>query len=1022
MPHDAGYRSSSAAPGDAAARVTVLRGFPGRLRLRVEGLKHDEALAARLARALPGAAGIHTAEAKAVTGTLLLTHDPAVERSALIAAVAAVLGGKAAATAGGEAATLETAQEPWHVRPAEAALDRFETSAETGLSEERARLVFRRVGPNVLVESKTRAPVAILLDQVVNLPTGLLLGSAVVSAATGGVLDAGAIAIVSLVNAAIGFATERDAERTISSLSSVAAPDAAVLRGGQQRQVPLPEVVPGDVLLLSPGAMIAADGRLLQAQSLSLDESLLTGESLPSGKTAELLSEPNLPLGERSNLVFKGTAVTGGSGRAVVTATGQATEIGRIQALAGEARPPETPLQQQLAEMDRTLIWLSLAACAGMVGIGLLRGYGSAQMLKSAISLAVAAIPEGLPTVATVTMALGIRDMRKHKAVVRRLDAIETLGAVGAVCFDKTGTLTENRMVAQGLDCSEAALPDLLRVCALNSEVELDAEGRAHGSSTEKALLELAQLRGLDIARVRSDAPLLETVHRSETQRWMSTRHRAPDGGAFLTVKGSPDEVLGLCRLTAEGAPLEEADRARALEANRRMGAEGLRVLAFAQGDMRTGGEIATDNEAETERLRWLGLVGLADPVRPEMAELMAKFHAAGIRTIMITGDQTATAYAIAKQLNLNQGGPVEILEGTELDKLDPALLQALAERTQVYARVSPANKLQIVRALQASGQVIAMTGDGINDSPALRAADIGLAMGSGTPAAHEVADLVLQDDRLTTMHVALGEGRTIYRNIRKAIRFLLSTNLSEILVMLGATALRLGQPLTPMQLLWINLISDVFPGLGLALEPEDRRVLTEPPRDPKTPILSKDDFREVATEGAVMTATALAANLLVRGLAGPGPRASGATFVALTAGQLLHALSCRSETQSLWRGERLPPNPTLNKTMLALGLLTAGALALPWSRRLLGVTGMTAADWLIAGAAGGGSYLVNEAIKSRRPQTVQTGTAQADSAKTGGEADMTETSATETDPAAARTPENRTPENQSSENRSSET
>ncbi len=958
MPHDAGQYSHR----QGRETVTILRGFPGRLRLRVAALKHDAELATRLRQALPGLSGIRSADANPVTGTLLLIHDPDGDQIALIETVAAVAARQSPQAPACAPDEVAPSSSDWHVRPAEEALATFETSAEEGLSEDRARLLFRRVGPNILVESMGRGPVAILLDQVVNLPTGLLLGSAAVSALTGGLLDAGAIAVVSLVNAAIGFATERDAERTISSLGKVAAPDAAVLRDGRQRQVPMPEIVPGDVLLLAPGAMIAADGRILQAQSLSLDESLLTGESVPASKSARTLDYRDLPLGERSNLVFKGTAVTGGSGRAVVTATGQATEIGRIQALAGEARPPETPMQQQLERMDRELIWLSLAACAGMVGLGLLRGYGAAQMAKSAISLAVAAIPEGLPTVATVTMALGIRDMRRHKAVVRRLDAIETLGAVGAVCFDKTGTLTENRMVAQELDCSETALPGLLEVCALNSEVELDAEGRSHGSSTEKALLELAQARGLDVERLRSDAPLLEIVHRSETQRWMTTRHRAADESEFLTVKGSPDEVLAPCDETAEGGPLDDAERAALVKANSAMGARGLRVLGFARG------EVGAD-QVGAGRLRWLGLVGLADPVRPEMADLMAKFHAAGIRTIMITGDQTATAYAIAKELNLSEGGPVEILEGTELERLDPDVLRALAERTQVYARVSPANKLQIVQALQANGQVVAMTGDGINDSPALRAADIGLAMGSGTPAAHEVADLVLQDDRLATMHVALGEGRTIYRNIRKAIRFLLSTNLSEILVMLGATALRLGQPLTPMQLLWINLVSDVFPGLGLALEPENREVLTEPPRDPKTPILSRQDFREVGTEGAVMTATALAANLLVRGIAGEGPRGSGATFVALTAGQLLHALSCRSETHSIFRNERLPSNPTLNRTMLALGLLTAGAIALPWSRRLLGVSGMTLGDWLIAGAAGSSSYVINEALKARRPQ-----------------------------------------------------
>jgi Ca2+-transporting ATPase len=958
----------SAMPNDTSADhagLTVKRGFAGRLRLGVAGLKHDGALAAKLERELSGHAPISRAEASDVTGTLLLHYDRQAPQDEVLDAVAAALNGRRDASAaapapeaadapGGGDSGAAPADTDWHVRPAEEAVAVFETSAERGLGEDRARLVFRRVGPNVLVEASQRSSTAILLDQVVNLPTGLLLGSALVSAATGGLLDAGAIAVVSGVNAVIGFLTERDAERTISSLGKTDGQESAVLRDGRQRRLPLAEVVPGDLLLLEPGEMIAADGRLLRAADLMVDESALTGESVPVTKTVETLSRRDVPLGERTNLVFRGTAVTGGAGRAVVTATGTATEIGRIQAMAGEARPPETPMQSQLAAMDRQLVWISLGTVAAMVGLGLLRGYTLAQMTKSAISLAVAAIPEGLPTVATVTMALGIREMRKHKSVVRQLGAIETLGAVGAVCFDKTGTLTENRMVAQEIDCAEPAVHALLEVCALNSQAEIDGQGRIHGSSTEHALLELARERGLDIDRLRSDNPLLDTGHRSERRRWMSTRHRGPEG-EFVTIKGSPGEVLALCRRDAGGAELDEAGRKRLLDANERLGGKGLRVLGFARGD------------PEMRDLAWLGLVGMADPVRPEMAALMAKFHAAGIRTIMITGDQTATAYAIARELNLSQGGPVEILEGTELDRLDPNVLRALAERTQVYARVSPANKLQIVQALQASGQVVAMTGDGINDSPALRAADIGLAMGSGTPAAHEVADLVLQDDRLATMHVALGEGRTIYRNIRKSIRFLLSTNLSEILVMLGATGLALGTPLTPMQLLWINLVSDVFPGLGLALEPQDPKVLEERPRDPREAILTGRDFRQVATEGGIISLAALLANLLVRAGAGPGPRATGTTFVALTAAQLAHVYSCRSEAHALFRDGELPKNPMLDRTMLALGALTLLAIAFPWSRRLLGVAGLRPADWLTAFGAAGASYLANEALKARR-------------------------------------------------------
>lgn len=878
-------------------------------------------------------------------------------------------------------------QGAWHAQAVDAVALHFATSVSAGLSGADAAVARRRHGANIVPEPPGPSRLGMLIDQVATLPVALLGVSALLSLATGGIADAVAIATVVGINAAIGYVTERDAERTIRSLGRTAEGTAVVMRDGVLQRLPAAEVVPGDLLHLGPGTAIPADARVTTVDDLAVDESPLTGESIPVNKAPERLATAKVALAERRNMVFKGTSVVSGQGQAIAVATGAATEIGRIEILAGSAEPPQTPLQRQLDQMGRQLVWVSLAACGLTFLLGLLRGQTALAMVKSSISLAVAAVPEGLPTVATVTLALGIREMRRHQAVVRKLQAVETLGSVTVVCFDKTGTLTENQMRAVRVflggqvddhvdpaakenppDCPDNASSlaehpvgrQLLKVCALCSDASLthDSGGKVHlsGTATEQSLLRLSIEHGIDVMTLRAGHPLIHTQHRTAGRNYMLTRHRTPIGGVFVAIKGNPDEVLALCDREAiddRSAPLSAERHAQILSINRRFAAEGFRVLGFACSD-------------GADSLAWLGLVGIADPIRPNLASLMRQFHAAGIRTVLITGDQSATAYSVARALDLSGGDPIEVLEGLQLEATEPELFASLARRTHVFARATPANKLAIVRALQGQGDAVAMTGDGINDGPALRAADIGVTLGSAAHIAHQLADLVLADDRLETMAVAVRQGRTIYRNIRKSIGFLLATNLSEILVMLAATGLSVGPPLTPAQLLWINLLSDVFPGLGLAVDPPDPDILDLPPRPTNGPIFEHRDFLWMGAEGAVITLAALAATTIGSD-GGRGPVAAGRGFLALTVAQLMHALSGRSETKTVLEQAGRPPNRRLDLAVGALIAVQLGALGVPPLRRLLGLDGLRLADLAVVAAADLEAFTANQGLKKVR-------------------------------------------------------
>lgn len=939
---------------------------PGRLRIRLPRLKGEPEAAAGFRDSLAAASGILAVEVSIVTASVLILFDRQRPHDEIVALVRRASGAKPA----------PADPDAWYRLEAADVLDQLGSSRKTGLNGPEAARRLREQGANALPAMRGRSELALVADQILTLPVALLAGSAVVSIVTGGLADALVIGGVILLNAAIGYATESHAERVIRALGEDPPPPARVLRDGRAVAVPAEEVVRGDILLLEPGTIVAADARLLDASRLSVDESQLTGESVPVTKGRAAIEVAHVALGDRRNMVFRGTAVASGSGRAVVVETGAATEGGKVQVLLGSVAQPVTPLQRQLDGMGRRLVLLCGGVCVAIFGLGLLRGLGLVPMLKTAVSLAVAALPEGLPAIATSTLALGVGRMRRHKVLVRHLAAIETLGSVQTLCFDKTGTLTLNRMAARAawLGADRLSLTDdpperlarLLELMVLCNEVEVTRDGngtRLNGSATEMALVTFAAERGVDAEAVRARQPTAQVELRREDRPLMVTWHGEGSGPWLAAVKGSPAAVLGLCAEIMEEdgpAPLDERHRQRVLAANEAAQQEGLRVLGVAEGRF--------DSISEIEGgLRWVGLVGLADPVRPGMAELMRTFHAAGIKTVMITGDQSGTAYAIARSLDLAGEAEIEILESSRLDQLERDVLDAMAPRTDVFARVSPTNKLQIVQAIQHAGRVVAMTGDGVNDGPALKAANVGVAMGQGgTEVARSVADIVLAEDDLATMAAAVAQGRTIYGNIRKSIHYLLATNLSEIMVTGGGVALGTGELVTPIQLLWLNLVSDVFPALALALEPEEPDVMRQPPRDPEAPMLARADMLGFAREAAFLSAGALGAYAFGRWRHGAGPIANSLVFHTLTASQLAHAWACRSERHGLLSRERLQTNPYLDAALPVGVTLQAATLLIPPLRRLLGVTPLGILDLAVVAAGALAPLLANEAVKER--------------------------------------------------------
>jgi Ca2+-transporting ATPase len=827
-------------------------------------------------------------------------------------------------------------------------------------------------GPNLLPSAQPPARLRLLLAQFQSLPVLLLAIAAGISLATGSFTDAWVILGVVLINAVIGFVTEAHSDRIIRALQQLSQPLAWVLRDGMVQEIAADQLVLGDILQLRPGMIVPADARLLVATDLSLDESALTGESIPIVKQSAPLILAEVPLGDRTNMVYRGTLVTAGQGQAVVIATGQQTEMGRIQALVEETPLPRTPLILQLNRVGQQLALAAGAICGLLFGLGLLRGAERLAMFKTSIALAVAAVPEGLPTVATTTLVLGIQALRQQGVLIRRLAAVETLGAIQVLCLDKTGTLTANQMAVVAVEVDgitleqmegfwqvpslePSTLQQLLQMVSLCHEAHLQGEGATQtveGSPTEQALLHWAIALETDVAALQQQWPRQLLQPRTEAHNLLLTLHGSPETPQqLIAVKGNPLEVLDRCAsycFQGQDLPLDAPTRTLLLQANERLASQGLRVLGVARGDRPPNADL---NQIP---LTWLGLVGLANPLRPGVKTVLAQLQAAGIETLMLTGDQLPTAIAIGQALDLGQGKALRSLDATQLAQLSPQAIKALCNQVQVFARISPAVKLEIVRALQQQEKVVAMTGDGINDAPALKAAAVGIAMGDGgTDVAREVADVVLADDNLSTLVLAVSQGRTLYRNIRKAVWFLLATNLSEVIVTLGCTAMGLSNPLTARQLLWLNLLTDVFPALALALEPPEPDVLQHTPQDPSVPLLRRQDWWQIGWEGFLLAASAFGAYAYAVSHYGNGCQAGTIAFMSLVVAQLLHTLRCRSSLPWHLRKQPLPPNPALAIALAGSLSLQVLSVLLPSLRHLLQLTPLTPSDGLlIAGCA----------------------------------------------------------------------
>jgi Ca2+-transporting ATPase len=1002
---------------DRPAFVAVVhQGLPGRIRVKVFGLQRSEAFKEELESFLAGVDYVLSARANALTGNVLIQFRPGVAVERLIGGLEILARtanhgrtpgpGRNTGTVGSEsvsvsrpprqrsaraksplpAATAAAPKSDWHLQTEVQVAQRLGSTAQ-GLPSGVALARLAEQGPNALSVAKPRSKAALLLGQFTSPPVALLAVSAGISIATGGVADAVVIAGVVAINAVIGFVTETQAEKTINALGKMTPTHTRVVRDGQPVDIAVEDVVAGDVLVLAPGTFVAADARLLASNRLTVAESALTGESLPVSKRYDFPVREDTPLADRKNMVYMGTVVTGGSGLAMVVATGPQTEIGMIQTLVGEVETPDTPMQKQLDQMGAQLAIMSAGLCAVMFGMGMVRGYGWLQMLTSSISLAVAAVPEGLPAVATSTLALGISEMHRQKVLVRHLPAVESLGSVQVICLDKTGTLTMNEMKVVELrtprhiitiDGCQAYrdnhpveldglgdIGQMMRIVSLCSEVAVTGtpgNHRMEGSPTEGALIELALASGINVNGLRAQLPTAKIIHRAENRPFMITQHR--EGGRyFLAVKGSPAEVLAMCRrrqADGETEALDDRQRTEAAEQNEEMAGKALRVLGVAYGYADT---LIEDGVVPGD-LIWVGLTGMEDTLRPGVAELMDQFHEAGIETVMITGDQSATAFSVGQRLRLNGSKPLEIVDSSSLEKLDPEILQGIVKDTTVFARVSPAHKVRIVQALQASGKVVAMTGDGINDGPALKAADVGVAMGKmGSDVARSVADVVLEDDNIRTMITAVLQGRTIYGNIRKSLRFLVSSNLGEVEVMLLGTALGMGEVLSPVQLLWINLVTDIFPAMALSMEPPEPDVLRQPPRDPDRPILDRADFLAMLRESLVMTAGTLGVYAFSVSRYGIGPQASTNVFMTLTGTQFLHSIVCRSERSTLFDGGR-PANPYLTAAMVGSFGIQVLAAAYPPLRSLLRLAPIGPADLAAIAVGAVVPMLVNESIK----------------------------------------------------------
>jgi len=879
------------------------------------------------------------------------------------------------------------------------------TDAAEGLSAAEATRRLLQYGPNELADRESKSPWRIVWEQLTATMVVILIIAAIISAALGDHEDTIVILAIVVLNAILGFTQEYRAERAMAALKKLAVPTVRVRRDGQVQELAARELVPGDVVLLEAGNLTPADGRILESVNLRLQEAALTGESEPVDKVAHALDTAELPLGDRRNMAYMGTVVAYGRGQMVVTETGMRTELGAIAAMLQTMEPEPTPLQRRLDQLGRTLAIVAMAIVGVIFAIGLLRGEDLQLMFLTAVSMAVAAVPEGLPAVVTIALALGAQRMLRRRALIRKLSAVETLGSVTVICSDKTGTLTENRMTVSALEIAgkRIGMADLLptagtairgngQVCsliepqfalllaggALCNDALLEPDGSAAGGQrvvgdpTEGALVVAAAQLGLTKAELEPTFPRVGEVPFDSARKSMTTIHAAPAlpptlpnllgslwSGVLGTngnhhyiafTKGAVDsllEVSGAIWRDGEIEPLTVAMRTRIAAANDELAQAGMRVLGVAFRPLDALPTQAEPGQLERD-LIFVGMLGLIDPARPEVKDAVQTCQSAGIRPVMITGDHPLTAQAIARELGIADGG--RVLTGPELDRLCVTELKDMVDETPVYARVSPEHKLTIVQALQAKGHIVAMTGDGVNDAPALKKADIGVAMGiSGADVTKAAADMVLQDDNFATIVAAVAEGRVIFDNIRKFIKYLMTTNAGELWVMLLAPLVGMPLPLLPIQILWVNLVTDGLPALALSAEPAERNTMQRAPHPPNEHIFARGLGRHILWVGLLM-------GLIVLGV-GYGywwagqPQWQTMVFLTVTLAQMAHVLAIRSERDSLFRIGLWSNRPLLGAVALTF-VLQLALIYVPFLQRFFTTVALSAADLALGLAA----------------------------------------------------------------------
>jgi P-type Ca2+ transporter type 2C len=889
----------------------------------------------------------------------------------------------------------------WHMQPEETVISELGTSPETGLSEVEAQKRLSQFGPNELIERGGKHPLKILWEQFTSTMVLILIAAAVISGLLGKVTETVAIAAIVILFALLGFFQEYRAEQAMAALKKLAVPIVRVVRGGQKREVSARELVSGDVIQLEAGNTVPADIRLIESVNLKIQEAILTGESDAVEKTTAALEGETLPLGDRTNMGYMGTTVTYGRGTAVVVETGMATELGKIATLIQDVGESTTPLQKRLDQLGKLLALVGIIVAGLVMVVGLLLNESWSDMFLTAVSVAVAVVPEGLPAVVTVTLALGAQRMLRRKSLIRKLPAVETLGAVTIICSDKTGTLTENRMTVTVIDVAghqlelvgtsrprhgltvskdDTPLLDLtaeppaiglaLAAGALCNDASLQPDPQTGrfaviGDPTEGALLVAADQAGVDRDKLQDTLPRVRELPFDSERKRMTTVHQLPadindlpiallglrDAGlrpgrcCVAFTKGAVDGMLEISRsiwVGGEPEPLDESWLNRIHAGNEQMAENGMRVLGI-------GVQWLDSPEEELERgLTIIGLVGMIDPPRPEVKAAVATAKQAGIRPIMITGDHPLTARFIAYDLGISENGRVKT--GMMLDDMSEAELESVVDEISIYARVTPANKLEIVEMLQKKGHIVAMTGDGVNDSPALKRANIGVAMGiTGTDVTKEASDMVLLDDNFATIVAAVEEGRVIYDNIRRFVKFSVAGNIGKVLVMLVAPlVIGVAVALQPLQLLWLNLLTDGLLGLGLGVEPAERGTMRRPPRDPQAGIFSEGLGLHVAWVGILIGAVALVAGLLTRDRGNPADESwQTMMFTTLAFLQIGQALASRSNRESFFT-QGLTSNLTLMGLVILVIVLQLLVLYVPFLDQFFNIVPLSPAQLLV--------------------------------------------------------------------------